>query len=562
MNTPEKIAIIGPRGSHAWLAAHTFSPEAEIQSHAHITSASLAFEQNETDYLILPVYNSRIGGIVRSFQIMEKMTNTFWIDNIVLPIHLSLGSLDDKQELKIIIGTKSVIRQCEDHFATIFPEVSLVSVPDLEKAIAEIKEQGLTDRGIVEAEPLLKEHNLFIREREIISHNKTRFAILSHKAAKATGYDATSLITVPLKDRVGMLFDTLGQFTSRGINLLDMRVESDVKTQKLQIYLEAEGHISDESLSSALAGIAKDVIQEPDSIKVLGSYPRVDMRVKRIKTFGFIGSGDMSVWFAKKLEHEGYKTIITGRSSKLRPEEMIPQVDVVMICVPISNTPETIRQYGALLADGQALILLAGEAEKTLDTAMAHTSQGVELMLVHNLWGPAAATMKDKNASVVRTPRSGPLCSEFEAFLYKHGADICHDSPNSHDLLMGVGQKLPTTISVALARALHDNNIQTKDIASHSTLTSLYGILAMSRVHKQNPRTYAEIMCTGGDGRKLVKSFAENILKLIELSEQGEISKLTQTIEESKRYLTEEFLNSSMKQALAVDETLGKIIKN
>ncbi len=562
MNIREKIAIIGPRGCHAWLAARQFAPEAKIICYGSITPASRAFEQNENDYLILPVYNSRIGSIVRSFQIMEKMANCFWIDNIVLPIHLSLGSLENNRELKVIMGTKSVIRQCEDHFAAIFPDVSLVSVPDLEKAIAEIKEKNLTDRGVVEAENLLKEHDLYIRQREIIAHNKTRFAILSHRAARPTGYDATSLITVPLKDRVGMLFDTLGQFTSRGINLLDMRVESDVKTQKLQIYLEAEGHISEELLSSALDGIEKNVIQEPESIKVLGSYPRVDMRVKRIKTFGFIGTGDMSVWFAKKLEHEGYHTILTGRSTTLRPEEMIPEVDVVMICVPISNTPDTIRQYGSLLADGQALILLAGEAEKTLDTALSHTSQGVELMLVHNLWGPAAATMKDKNASVVRTSRSGPLCSEFEAFLYKHGADICHDTPNGHDLLMGVGQKLPTTISVALAKALQDNNIQTKDIASHSTLTSLYGILAMARVHNQNARTYAEIMCTGGDGRKLVRSFAENILQLIELSEKGEISGLCRTIEESKKYLSDEFLNSSMKQALAVDETLGKIIKN
>ena len=36
-------------------------------------------------------------------------------------------------------------------------------------------------------------------------------------------------------------------------------------------------------------------------------------------------------------------------------------------------------------------------------------------------------------------------------FLYKHGADIFQDTPDKHDLLMGVGQKLPTIISVAMA---------------------------------------------------------------------------------------------------------------
>ena len=104
-------------------------------------------------------------------------------------------------------------------------------------------------------------------------------------------------------------------------------------------------------------------------------------------------------------------------------------------------------------------------------------------MLVHNLWGPQAATMKDKNAIVVRTARSGKFCSEFEAFLYKHGADIYQDSASRHDLLMGIGQKLPTVISVALAMTLDGNGITAGDIDSHCTLTSLYPILAMARVH-------------------------------------------------------------------------------
>ena len=136
-------------------------------------------------------------------------------------------------------------------------------------------------------------------------------------------------------------------------------------------------------------------------------------------------------------------------------------------------------------------------------------------MLVHNLWGPQAATMKDKNAIVVRTARSGRLCSEFEAFLYKHGADIFQDSAARHDLLMGIGQKLPTVISVALAMTLEDHDITSEDIASHCTLTSLYPILAMARVHSQNPRTYAEIMATSGDSRRIVHDFARNLQQVI-----------------------------------------------
>jgi len=394
----------------------------------------------------------------------------------------------------------------------------------------------------------------------VAPHNRTRYAVLGPELAVPTGYDATVLITVPLDDRVGMLVDILGEFTRRGINILDMRSENDIKTQKLQVYIEIEGHIQDNIIQEAIERIEKKVIQQPGSLRLLGSFPRVDMRTKYIRSFGFIGTGAMSTWFADRLEHEGYKVMLTGRSTKLRPEAMIKDVDVLVICVPISATVATIEKYAPLLGDGQALVLLAGEAENTVKKALEVTSDGVEVMLVHNLWGPQAATMKDKNAIVVRTTRSGRFCAEFEAFLYKHGADIFHDSPEKHDLLMGIGQKLPTVISVALAMTLDMNNITAEDIAGHCTLTSLYPILAMARVHAQNPRTYAEIMAMSGESSKIVADFADNMKKVMRMARGSDITRLVDLIDENTEHLSRDFIQARMEQAKAVDAVLGRML--
>jgi prephenate dehydratase/prephenate dehydrogenase len=553
------IATLGPDGSDGCQAAREYAPEATLRFYNRIPDIIQAFINEETDLALIPIYNTREGEIKEYFRLMEQLEDGYWIDNIVLPIHLSLGALpqhEGNRQIKTIVGRGSVFRQCEDYIATNYPEATLMTVQDIDLALTDIKNRNLRDHAAIESEELLHQHDLEVLAREVVPHNRTRYAILGSNLAGQTGYDATAIITRPLKDRVGMLVDILGEFTRRGINILDLRSENDIKTQKLQIYIEAEGHIGDELLSRALKSIEKNIIQEEGSLKLLGSFPRVDMRVKKIKTFGFIGTGDMSSWFAERLENEGYRTLMTGRSTTLRPEEMIPQVDVVIICVPISVTADTVRRYGGLLGDGQALILLAGESENTLQTAMEVTGQGVEIMLVHNLWGPQAVTMKDKNASVVRTPRSGSFCGEFEAFLYKHGADIFQDTPDKHDLLMGVGQKLPTIISVAMAAALREFGINCRDIGSHSTLTSLYGILAMARVHNQNPRTYAEIMATTGAGRKIVRSFAENLLKITDLAEKRQIAELCELMEQNRAYLTPAFLDARMKQARAVDEVL------
>ncbi len=553
------IATLGPEGSPARQAAHLYNPDAKIKLYTLIPTLTRAFLDGQADLAVIPVYNTREGEIKEYFRAMETLPKGYWIDNVLLPIQLSLGSLNKDGPLSLIVGKGSALRQCEEYIADHFPDVDLKSVRNLEQSYEEIISGKHEYYGVIDDEENLKKHGMSIRERDVAPHNQTRFAVLGKQPAVKTGYDATALLTIPLKDRVGLLYDILGEFTRRGISLLDMRTENDIKTQKLRIYFEAEGHIDDSTFSQALQIIEEQIIQEHGSIKVLGSFPRVDMRTKRISSFGFIGTGSMSGWFADRLTSEGYQALLTGRNTRLTPAEMIPQVDVVVICVPISATAPAIEKYGPLMKNGQALIILAGEAENTLNTALQKTANGVEVMLVHNLWGPQAITMKDKNAAVVRTVRSGLLCSEFEAFLYKHGALINQDTPDKHDLLMGMGQKLPTTISVAMAMTLAEHSISNEDISSHSTLTSLYGILAMARVHTQNPRTYAEIMATKGDGRKIVKSFVRNLQTSIQMSESGDIEKICSIIEENRHYLTDEFLEMCMKQALSVDDILGKM---
>ena len=321
-----------------------------------------------------------------------------------------------------------------------------------------------------------------------------------------------------------------------------------------------EGHIQDPGIAAAVEYIENRVIQQKGAMRLLGSFPRVDMRTKHIRTIGFIGTGAMSRWFAERLRGEGYEVLLSGRQTELRPEEMIARADVVIVCVPISVTRATVSRYAPLLDSGKALILLAGESEENLRAALAGTRADVEVMLVHNLWGPRAATMRDKNAIVVRTAKSGILCSEFESFLYKHGAGIFHDTPRRHDLLMGIGQRLPTIISVALAMSLHDNRIAGEDIASHCTLTSLYPILAMARVHSQNPRTYAEIMATAGDSSKIARDFVKNLNKVIALADASAIPALIDQINANTHTFDGHFLETCMQQARAIDDVLSRML--
>lgn len=557
-----RIATLGPHGSDSCQAAQQYNGDAEVIMFNHLDDVLSCVESGQSDYALIPVYNTREGEIKEYFRVMAELGQHFWVDNIVLPIHLSLGGAKPAQQLdsiKFIYGRSSVLNQCEDYITRNMVQATRISIYDIASAAQEIENDKTGTSVLIDTEEVIAHHGLALLDRELAEHNRTRFAIIGPTPHPQTGYDATSVITKPLADRVGMLVETLNEFTRRGINILDLRSNNDIKTQKLQIYLEIEGHRDNPLLAEALEDIENKVIQEPHSLKILGSFPRVDMRVKMIGTFGFIGSGDMTRWFSEQLESEGYKTIITGRATEIRPEQMISQVEVVIICVPISATADTVARYGKLLKDGQALIILAGESEQPIEAALESTSEGVEVMLVHNLWGPQVITMKDKNVAVVKTIRSGSLCNEFESFLYKYGAEIYQDSPYKHDLMMGVSQKLPTTISVALAMTLSEHDICFDDIDSHSTLTSLYGILAMARVHNQNARTYAEIIATAGEGKKIVDSFIVNLQKVSQLAEQRSIAELTKIIDQNRTDIPSHFIRTKMSQAQAVDAVLSDI---
>ena len=558
-----RLAVAGTKGSLAWQAAQRFACASSIHACPDISSLLEVFTSGTADFGLFPVYNTREGERKQHFRFFDRISTGYWVDNVVLYSQISLGVFDETHNLAgvhTIVGTREALSQCEEYIDARLPAIREVSVTDVGAFVAGIQPTERKGLAVIDSEATLRALGLYVLEREIAPYNRTRYAVFGHNLAQPTGYDATVFITAPLADRVGLLVDILGEFSRRGVNILDLRTENDVKTQKLRIYLEVEGHITEKNMTGAISHLEAKIIQQKNAIRLLGSFPRVDMRTKHIKTFGFIGTGEMSQWFAERLQGEGYVVLLTGRSSALRPEEMVERADVVVICVPISATAATVKQYGPLLGKGKALILLAGESEETIQSALAATDPEVEIMLVHNLWGPKAATMRDKNAIIVRTPRSGVFCSESESFLYKHGADIFHDSPSKHDLLMGIGQRLPTIISVALAMTLHDNNITSEDIASHCSLTSLYPILAMARVHSQNPRTYAEIMATAGDSRKIAWDFVKNLDTVMQMADASAIADMAKQIETNASNLNEHFLETRMRQARAVDEVLSRMI--
>jgi chorismate mutase/prephenate dehydratase len=140
-----------------------------------------------------------------------------------------------------------------------------------------VKEMGIVDGAAIASARAAEIYDMKIIASEIEDNpnNFTRFFILSREDSPPSGNDKTSIV-FSAKDRPGALYEALGEFARRNLNLT--KLESRPTRQKpwqYNFYLDFEGHRQDKPAQEALENLEKISI----FVKVLGSYPRARRRL-------------------------------------------------------------------------------------------------------------------------------------------------------------------------------------------------------------------------------------------------------------------------------------------
>ena len=149
------IATLGPENSHAWQAAMQYAPKARIITCPHTSALINGFSRGEFELAVVPIYNTREGENKEYFRLFDKIKSAFWIDNIVLPSHLSLGVAHvgvKKDDLRMLVGKGPVFRQCEEYVGEVFSGLPRLNVQDIEQAMQDIRENTIVERGVIETE--------------------------------------------------------------------------------------------------------------------------------------------------------------------------------------------------------------------------------------------------------------------------------------------------------------------------------------------------------------------------------------------------------------------------
>jgi prephenate dehydratase len=310
------IGVMGPEGSYSERAAKLWAlnncmKDAEFHYFADIEDAFLAAVKGKTDLSVVPVENSIEGSVGVTLDLLLE-NEAVIIGEIVVKIEHCLLSKGGPEKIRVILSHPQGLAQCRHFLKKHFPEAELRSTGSTSHAarlagefeeMAAIASPEAAERYglkilLSNVQDRKENHTRFIvirGEEKILSGQNAGETVAGEKLNSLSGRNAeyklcsetetgkenaclssckTSLLVYLEKDRPGALYELLGAFAKRGINLT--KIESRPSKKELgdyYFYIDFEGNTGDALIKDALEDIKSKAGKKSSTLKVLGSYP-------------------------------------------------------------------------------------------------------------------------------------------------------------------------------------------------------------------------------------------------------------------------------------------------
>ena len=269
-----KIAFLGPVGTYTEEAALRYDPDADLRPYPSIASAGLAVLTGEADESVVPIENSLEGSVNFTLDLLIGQSGLFIRKEIVLPIeHYLMGKPGTRPtDVQVVYSHPQALAQCQGYLERNFPQAQQMASLSTVAAVTDAQASPVPAAAIApKRAAALNGAEIIATGIQDVAANVTRFAALGKSDHPATGQDKTSICLTFDQDVPGQLYQVMGEFARRDINLA--KIESRPTKQSLGQYIfwiDCNGHREDADMKEAIEAISKAV----SSIRVLGSYPR------------------------------------------------------------------------------------------------------------------------------------------------------------------------------------------------------------------------------------------------------------------------------------------------
>jgi len=260
-----KVFVLGPEGTFSHeLGWRVFGDRVTLVP--TIRRIFEAVEKGEGTGLV-PLENSEAGGVGPSLD--GLLQHRVWITGeLYMPSHHYLVSIQPLREAEVRYVHPQTHEQCSEVVDAL--EIPVVHTPSNAQSAMEMRRSG--KGAAIVSLMTARLHDLPIRRERVENNprNITRFVTISQARYSGTGAVKGSIIIDPREDRAGLLFDILGIFSRKGINLT--RIESRPSKRGMGSYVFF--------LDFVYNGRSEEAVRElkaMTAVKDLGRYPTLEV---------------------------------------------------------------------------------------------------------------------------------------------------------------------------------------------------------------------------------------------------------------------------------------------
>jgi prephenate dehydratase len=226
--------------------------------------------RSEATHGVVPLENTITGSIHHNFDLLLEFPETFIVGERFIRVsqHLGLYPGTAKDDLRVLFAHPQGFAQC-GRFLERLKDVRVINVGSTEEAARRTAEFG-PGSGCISSDEAIAKYGLEKVEEDIEDNprNFTRFIIIATRFEPLPEHDKVSCVFA-LRNYPGALYEALGVFARRGVNLLKLESRPFIgKPWEYLFYVDWEGNLVEEKYRQLL----EELRTRSTFLRVLGSY--------------------------------------------------------------------------------------------------------------------------------------------------------------------------------------------------------------------------------------------------------------------------------------------------
>lgn len=267
------VAFQGVHGAYSEQAARQhFGDDVKVLPCESFSQLYEAIKEGRADFALQPIENALAGAVAQAHELLMDEDVRIQAD-VVVHVHHALMARQGVglEAIQQVRSHPQALAQCDKFLRR--HKLKPIQWYDTAGSAHDLAHDSGDVRHVaVLASELAAELyglNILARQVEDVPFNFTRFFVIGHDDPPRGDYNKTSIV-FGVRNRPAALYECLGEFASRGINLtkLESRPRRNRPWEPV-FFVDFEGHWQDDTVMQLMARL----LQRASFVKMLGSYP-------------------------------------------------------------------------------------------------------------------------------------------------------------------------------------------------------------------------------------------------------------------------------------------------